>query len=167
MRAMLVRSLLPAGSLCAAPGVGGTEGGMWIRQRALRPVLCVYKGERRATRANLRDTTLLCRCPFFPVPLARGTAIRMVRTTPASEGAITPRLDNGSARRRLLRPATGTFHRRRSRGSFWVSRRRLAPTAGSLRSRRAVLSSLNAVALFGCACQRITHVGWNASGARL
>jgi len=81
-----------------------------------------------------------------------------------SEGAITPRLDNGSTRRRLLRPATETFHRRRSRGSFWPPRHRLAPAAGSLRSRRAVLSSLHAVALFGCEPHITTHARQPTSG---
>src|SRR5690348_4389253 len=84
-----------------------------------------------------------------------------------SEGAITPRLDNGSTRRPLLHPVTETFHRRRSRGSFRAPRHRLAPAAGSLRSRRAVLSSLHAVVLFGCDPHNSTHGRQPASGTRM
>lgn len=144
----------------------GRPGGQRANANTTRPSprTCAYKGERRA-HADLRDTTLLRRCPFFPIIPAGMIAIRMVRSTPASEGAITPRLDNGSSRRRLYNPSVGKFQRRCSRGSFRAPRRRLAPTAGSLRSRRAVLSSFTAVALFGCGPHNITCAGWPASGA--
>src|SRR5579859_2317800 len=91
-----------------------------------------HKGERRAC---LRGPTSLCR--------------RL--TTTASLGANTPWLGNGSTRRSLLsrHPSCGwdahEFRDAAHKGASGRHQHRLAPAAGSLGLRRALLSSLDAV----------------------
>lgn len=91
-------------------------------------------------------------------------------TAAASEDANTPRRYNGRPRRKLLSTWAGCVSPRGSRGSFGSPRRRLAPSAGSLRSRRYLLSSLNAslfTSRFQCTSIQVTRQGERSAQSRI
>src|SRR5258708_28659286 len=108
------------------PGNGRARGAALGKQTSNEKRLSPQQG-RKARTYGLRGPTLL----------------RRRLAAAASKGANTPRLANGSTRRRLLHLAV--FRRRGFRESFGLPRRRLASTAGSLRTGRSVLFSFHAL----------------------